>query len=167
MNRIVPIIKRFNLYCYSASALLLIFVVLITVFDVIGRYFRHPIPGTFELSQFALSCMIFLSIAHTLAIKGHIFLDYAIPLPRKVQSVLDILLALVSLFVMVIFTWKSVPFVLESYMSKEWSDYLHIPLFFIKISLFIGGLGFSLQLIIDIIEKFKQPERMESGFIVD
>ncbi|MBN2568452.1 MAG: TRAP transporter small permease [Deltaproteobacteria bacterium] len=167
MNKIAAIIKRCNFYCYCTSYFLLIFVALITFFDVIGRYFRHPIPGTFELSQFALSCMIFLSIAHTLAIKGHIFLDFAIPLPHKVQSVLDILLSLVSLFVMVIFTWKSVPFILDSYMSKEWSDYLHIPLFFVKISLFIGGLGFSLQLIIDIIEKFKQPERMGSGFIVD
>jgi len=167
MKGIAAMIKRFNMYCYGASALLLIFVVLITFFDVIGRYFRAPIPGTFELSQLALSCMIFLTLAHTQAIKGHIFLDYAIPLPRKVQTILDVFLTLISLFVMGVLTWKSVPFVLDSYTSREWTDYHQIPLFFIKIFLFVGGLAFCLQLIIDIVEIFKKPGRVISGNVID
>jgi TRAP-type transport system small permease protein len=167
MKRIAAMIKRFNMYCYGASALLLIFVVLITFFDVIGRYFRAPIPGTFELSQLALSCMIFLTLAHTQAIKGHIFLDYTIPLPRKLQTILDVFLTLISLFVMGVLSWKSVPFVFDSYTSREWTDYHQIPLFFIKIFLFVGGLAFCLQLIIDIVEIFKKPGRTISGNVID
>lgn len=167
MKRIATTIKQFNLFCYGTSALLLIFVALITFFDVIGRYFRIPIPGTFELSQLALSCMIFLTLAHTQAIKGHIFLDYTIPLPHKGQKILDVLLSLVSLFVMVVLTWKSIPFIMESYASKEWTDYHQIPVYLIKCFLFIGSLTFCLQLVIDIIEIFKKPGRNTSGNTVD
>lgn len=167
MKRIATTIKQFNLFCYGASALLLIFVALITFFDVIGRYFRIPIPGTFELSQLALSCMIFLTLAHTQAIKGHIFLDYTIPLPHKGQKILDVLLSLVSLFVMAVLTWKSVPFIIDSYTSKEWTDYHQIPVYFIKIFLFVGSITFCLQLIIDIIEILTQQGRNTSGNAVD
>lgn len=167
MRRIVDFIKRFDLFCYNASALLLVFVGLITFFDVIGRYLRHPIPGTFELSQIALACMIFLTIAHTQAIKGHIFLDFSLPLPPRVQDILDMFLMLVSLFVMGVFTWQSVRFILSSYESGEWSDYLHLPLFAVKIFLFIGGLTFCLQLIIDIMERFQKSERTTHGDLVD
>ena len=167
MKRMVAMFKRFNMYCFGASALLLIFVTLITFFDVIGRYFRVPIPGTFELSQLSLSCMIFLTLTHVQAKKGHIFLDYTIPLPRKGQKILDVILTLISLFVMAVLTWKSVPFIFDSYTSREWTDYHQIPLYFIKIFLFIGGLTFCLQLIIDIVEIFNQPGRTESGNVID
>lgn len=167
MKGIASVIKRFNLYCFGSSALLLIFVALITFFDVIGRYFRVPIPGTFELSQLALSCMVFLTLAHTQAVKGHIFLDYAIPLPHKGQIILDVFLSLVSLFVMAVLTWKSIPFIMESYASKEWTDYHQIPVYLIKFFLFMGSLTFCLQLVIDIIEIFKKPGRNTSGNAVD
>ena len=152
MGRLLALIKRLNMVLYGSSAALLIFVVMITFIDVVGRYFRFPLPGTLELSQLILACMIYLTLAHTQAQKGHIALDFSIPLPHKVKTAVDILLTLLSLFVMAVFTWKSVPFISDAFHSNEWSDYHHIPVFIFKISLFVGGLTFCLQLIIDIIQ---------------
>jgi len=151
MGKLLTLIKRFNMYLYGSSAALVIFVVIITSIDVVGRYFRMPVPGAFELSHLALSCMIFMTLAHTQAQKGHISLDLSIPLPPKVNSIIDIFLTLFSLFLMALITWKSVPFVLDAYRSNEWSDYHHLPIFLFKIFMFVGGLTFCLQLIIDII----------------
>jgi TRAP-type transport system small permease protein len=167
MKRVAVMIQRFNMYCYGASALLLILITLITFADVVGRYFRVPVPGTLELTQLAISCVVFLTLAHTQAVKGHIFLEYALPLPPKAQTVLDTLLTLISLFVMAILTWKSVPLIIDAYRNNEWSDYHHIPLFLIKVVVFIGGLSFCLQLIIDIVEILKQPGRTASGNAID
>jgi TRAP-type C4-dicarboxylate transport system permease small subunit len=163
MGRLVASIKRFNMVLYGVSSVFVIFVALITFVDVVGRYFRFPLPGTLELSQLMLVCMIYLTLAHTQAQKGHIFLDFSIPLPQGVKVVVDILLTLLSLFVMSVFTWKSVPFILDAFRSNEWSDYHHMPIFIFKISLFIGGLTFCLQLIIDIIEICRKPRELAGG----
>jgi len=163
MGRLLALIRRFNMYLYGGSAVLLIFVVIITFIDVVGRYFRFPLPGTLELSQLILACMIYLTLAHTQAKKGHIFLDFSIPLPHKVKTVVEILVTLLSLFVMAVLTWKSVPFISDAFTSNEWSDYHHIPIFIFKIFLFIGGLAFCLQLVIDIIEICNKSRGQASG----
>jgi TRAP-type C4-dicarboxylate transport system permease small subunit len=163
MGRFIARIKRFNMILYGGSSAFIIFAAVITFIDVVGRYFRFPLPGTLELSQLILACMIYLTLAHTQAQKGHIFLDVSIPLPHKAKAAVDILLTFLSLFVMAVFTWQSVPFILDAFSSNEWSDYHHIPIFIFKISLFVGGLTFCLQLIVEIIEICRRPRERAGG----
>ncbi len=167
MTTIIHFFRRFNLFCFGISGLLLIFVTLITFFDVIGRYFRAPIPGALELTQLALSCIVFLTLAHTQTIKGHIFLDYTIPLPKNLQLILDTFLSLIGLFVMGVLAYKSVFFVIESFNSREWTDYHHIPLYLIKSVVILGGLSFCIELIIEVLENVKQRRRVDSGTVVE
>ena len=59
-----------------AAAFVLFGIMLLTTFDVAGRYLFHaPILGVFEVTEFMLVCVVFLSLAYTQSLKGHIEVD--------------------------------------------------------------------------------------------
>ncbi len=68
---VFPIIRLTN----KVGLFILFMMMLLTVADVIGRYFfNFPIAGTFELTEVMLSLLVFFSIAYTQIHKGHIAL---------------------------------------------------------------------------------------------
>lgn len=158
MEALCKIIKKFNSFLCHLGAFPLAFVALITFADVIGRYFKFPIPGTLELGQLLMVSVIYLALGHTQAQKGHIFLDLSIPFPLRIQKIVDTLVIFIGLFVMGVLTWKSIPFIFAAYRNNEWSDYLHIPIFLFKAFLFIGTLTFCFQLIIDLFELWNKGQ---------
>ena len=58
---------------------ILLLMMFLTVGDVLGRYFfAMPIPGTFEVTNFMLALIVFLTLGYTLVRKGHISIDLII-----------------------------------------------------------------------------------------
>ncbi len=65
----------------------LVFLMALTVLDVILRAFRKPILGAYELVAFAGAVAIGFSLPRTSWLRGHIFVDFLIgAFPRKVRN---------------------------------------------------------------------------------
>lgn len=70
-------VHRLNFYVSVVGMALLIPLMLLTTGDVVGRsFFRKPIPGSFELSEFILAVFILLGAAYTQQVKGHVGVDF-------------------------------------------------------------------------------------------
>ena len=99
MKKIERAIRAFIEGCGMASTLVLIALMMMTVFDVILRYFiRHPIIGGTEISYSKMECIEFMGIA-SCALKGeHITVDIiAGRLSRRAQNILSSIDNLVTL----------------------------------------------------------------------
>ena len=142
-------IQRLNLYVSIAGMSLLIPLMLLTTGDVIGRgFFRKPIPGTFELSEYVLAVFILLGAAYTQQVKGHVGVDFITSkLPTRLRAVCEIITTFLSLFIIAIVIWQGF---LEGIREHTVSDMLRIPQYPFRLLVAIGGFLLWLELLIDL-----------------
>jgi TRAP-type C4-dicarboxylate transport system permease small subunit len=145
-------------YAIAMLGTALVFITMfITTSDVIGRYFRMPLPGAMEISELALGVMVFLGWAYTQAEKGHIAIDILFKrLPQKVQNILDIIIPLFGLTLMGLIGWRAVGFAMDCKSSHESTVDLGIPVWPFKLIIFIGAVTLCIQLIFDVIEALQK-----------
>lgn len=157
-------IKRLNEFLSVSSGVLIFLIVFATFVDVAGRYFfARPFSGVAETSKLLIAVVIVFSWAHTQALESHIYIDVTIPLPTRTRDVVDMIVAFLGLSIVVLITWQSIPYSLDSMANYEWTDDLHIPVYPFKFLMFGGGLTFCAQLLIDIIEAYRRFRRHSRG----
>jgi len=119
------------------------FMMSITCVDVILRYFRHPITGTFELVGLSGAVAVSFAMAQTTLEKGHIAVDFMVRkfsektrrwVERLNDAVLSVLFALIS--------WHSFFLALSSKANNEGSMTLQAPFY-----PFIFGISMSFGLV--------------------
>ncbi len=154
INRPVHWIKQFNLCIFYIGGGIAILVIILTVIDVIGRYFSHPLPGTLENTQALMATMVALTLAHTQAEKGHILMDIALPVSHRAQNIIDIITSLLGLIIVMLIAWWAFFFAMDA--RVEYTNILRIPIFPFKFCISLGALGYSLQIILDMVESYKQ-----------
>ena len=142
-------IQRLNLYVSMAGMSLLIPLMLLTTSDVIGRgFFRKPIPGSFELSEYMLAVFILLGAAYTQQVKGHVGVDFITSkLSPRLRAVCEIVTTVLSLFIIAIVIWQGF---LEGIRERTVSDMLRIPQYPFRLLVAIGGFLLWLELLIDL-----------------
>jgi len=149
-------VQRFNYIIAMAGTALVFITMFITTTDVIGRYFRMPLPGAMEMSELALGAMVFLGWAYTQAEKGHIAIDIIFKrLPRRVKNILDIIIPLCGLTLIGLIGWQAIRFGMDSRSSFEHTVDLGIPVWPLKLMIFIGAVTLCLQLIFDLVEAWQ------------
>jgi len=101
----------------------------LTFADVAGRYFfRKPITGTYENTEFMLAIIVGLSIAYTATKKEHISIDLVVSrLPSRAQAIIDSITCLISLGLFFLITWQYVLQTTTIYGSKWSTMILYIP----------------------------------------
>ncbi len=75
MSSYFKFISRLSRFIFWVSGIILLFMMMITVIDVILRYIGKSIPGTYELVSFAGALVVGLAIAQTSIDKAHVFVD--------------------------------------------------------------------------------------------
>ena len=77
--------------------------------DVILRYlFSRPIQGTYQLAEFMVIGVVFLSIAYVQSLRGHIKMEVATSwLPKKAQIRFDIFGYLIGIALFSVIAWNS------------------------------------------------------------
>lgn len=79
----------------------------LTLFDVIGRAFGHPLSIAVEATELIMGMMIYLGIGYTTFIKGHIRVDILISnMSARMQAVLDFITGSVGLLITVLISWR-------------------------------------------------------------
>jgi TRAP-type C4-dicarboxylate transport system permease small subunit len=126
MNRIRGITQFLNII----AGVSLTFLMLLTISDVILRFFRMPIVGTYELVAFAGAVVIGFSLPLTSWLRAHIFVDFAIlKFPRNIRDVFNIVTRCMVLILFVLIGWNLLKYGLDLQRSGEVSPTLHIPFY--------------------------------------
>ena len=122
-SRIVGILVTASAYVAGAVLVLLMF---LTTADVAGRYFFNaPISGVFDLTQFAVLIMTFLSFAYCAWRGAHVAIELLYNrLPGGTQRVLDRATNLAGCVLFVLIAWRAA---VQS--VDETSQMLAIPFF--------------------------------------
>lgn len=157
-------IRKTNLFLYLGGGVFIFYVLFITLFDVIGRYFRRPLPGALEMSEVALAALVFLTVARTQAEKSHVSLDLLYShIPPKVQGILDIVIAGIGLGMAGILIASALPYAINSAVFAETTDIVRIPLAPFKFIVVLGITALSGQFILDGVDGFKRIRKQGHG----
>ena len=124
---------------YWVAGTAIVAMMLLTCTDVVLRYFRRPIPGTYELVCFLGAVAVSFAMAHTSIEKGHVSVSFIVTLfPSRLQRVIECITSCFGLFLFVLIAWQSIIYANDLYASHEVSLTLELPFY-----PFVYGIGFS------------------------
>ncbi len=107
-----------KLYWIAGAAI--VAMMLITSADVVLRYFRMPIPGTYELVCFLGAVAAAFAMAHTSLEKGHVSVSFVVALfPQRIQGLIESITHLFGLFLFVLIAWQSAVYANELRLTGE------------------------------------------------
>jgi len=141
------------------GAAVLVCMMLLTVADVVGRLFRSPIPGTFELVGFMGSAVIAFALPYTSVMKGHIAVEVLVQrLPWLARVVINALGAIVSAALFGVVAWRCVVFAEGLRASREVSLTLKAPTYPFVYGIAAGCAVLSLVLLVEFVRQTRGAE---------
>ena len=139
-ERIAQALAR-NLYWIAGAAI--IAMMLLTCADVVMRYFRRPIPGTYELVCFLGAVAVAFAMAHTSVEKGHGSVSFVVALfPQKIRYMIEIITTGFGLFFFALIAWRSIVYANDLRLTNEVSLTLELPFY-----PFVYGISFSAAIV--------------------
>lgn len=124
---------------YRVAGTAIVAMMLLTCADVVLRYFRRPIPGTYELVCFLGAVAVSFAMAHTSIEKGHVSVSFIVTLfPSRLQRFIECMTNCFGLFLFALIAWQSIIYANDLYASREVSLTLELPFY-----PFVYGVGLS------------------------
>jgi TRAP-type C4-dicarboxylate transport system permease small subunit len=141
--------KLMNVIAYTA----LTFIMLLTVADVILRFFGHPIVGTFEMVGLGGAVAIGFGIPLTSWLRAHIYVDFIIQkFPNWGKNTMNILTRVISIVLFVLIGYNLFIYATDLYKSGEVSLTRQIPFYPVAYGMGVCCFIQCLVLITDIIK---------------
>ena len=113
--------------CLAIAAL-----ALVTVTDVVGRQFGHPVPGAYDLVRLLGAVAMACALPLTKAVKGHIAIEFFFQkMNRRGRAATDTLMRLALLFLFGALTWEFVRQGRIFQASGEQTPPMHLPVFWV------------------------------------
>nr|WP_319397091.1 TRAP transporter small permease [uncultured Desulfobacter sp.] len=144
----------------SAGALALTLMMLITVVDVVGRFFKHPIFGSVEIVGFLAVAVAAAALPHTYKVGGHVGVEIITRLlPRKMRLLLDLFTRVLTLLLFAVVAWQMFIYAKDMKQAGEVSMNLEFPLHYIVLVLAVCLAFFSgtiLQQIVDTVNQLRK-----------
>ncbi len=141
------------------TALLTLGIMIAVMVGVILRYiFQRPVAGIDEIVSYMFSACVFLGLAYTLRVEGHINVDLLLTQRSwKAQSWLKIFGCIIGLLVSGAMIYFGYLQVIDSYKTglRSWSP-LKTPLYLAQIGIPLGFLLLFLELILKILQSKRQ-----------
>jgi len=137
----------------AAAATVLFAIMTVTVIDVVGRYaFNAPLHAGYEMIQIGMALLVFLIVPVLTLRDEDIRIDVFQNLfPQRLRPALRLISKLVSLVVIVGFTWFLLRRGLSFASSGETTSNLHFPLaplaFFITLSWAVSAAAAAAQIV--------------------
>ena len=147
-KRLKEVIRGMNRWVAGVGAWSLVFLMLLTAADVVGRdLLGHPVPGTVELSQYLLAVFILSGLAYTQQIKGHVNVSILISrLPVSGQLLLKLISSVLGLALFGLLAWQGWVVGLA---ERTVSDLLRVPQVPFRILVAVAAFLVCLELLID------------------
>jgi TRAP-type C4-dicarboxylate transport system permease small subunit len=126
INKVEGISKFLNVFAGVAIT----FLMLLTVTDVVLRYFRMPIIGTYELVAFSGAIVIGFAVPITTFHKGHMLVDFFIlKFPKEIRNTVNIITRLLGIGLFSMLGWNLIKLGMDLYRSGEVSLTLQLPFY--------------------------------------
>jgi TRAP-type C4-dicarboxylate transport system permease small subunit len=137
------------------GAFLLIAMTVLTCADVIGRFFKSPVFGAYELMYLMGAIAIAMALPDTHINNGHIGVElFVTKLPRKPRAIIEIVTGLLSLALFSIVTYKMFEYSFSMRRSGEVSMNLGLPEYTIIFVVACSFIVFTIFIIRTIVQSF-------------
>ncbi len=153
MKIILAGVHNLSKFLNGISSVALVFIMVLTVADVILRIFKRPITGTYEIVGLLGAVVIGFGIPITSWIRGHIYVDFLTQkFPQGRRNVINIFTRLLGIGLFFVAGWNLIIVGTDLYLKGEVSLTRQLP--FYPIAFGLAGSCFvqCLVLVCDIIK---------------
>jgi len=163
MKMIFSALDRFSGFLKMIGAIALTCMMLLTVVDVIGRFFKHPIFGSVELVGFLATIVVASALPYTHKVDGHVGVEILVRLlSKKAQICIDIFTRTLSLVLFSLITWQMFLYAEDIQKTGEVSMNLEFPIYYIVYLLAFGLLIFSVTILETILGNITQLRELKT-----
>ncbi len=163
MSVIFKVLDKFSDFLKILGGIALTGMMLLTVIDVIGRFFKHPIFGSVELTGFFATIIVATALPYTYKMDGHVGVEILVRLlSKKTQLIIDIFTRSLSLVLFCLITWQMFLYAEDIKQSGEVSMNMEFPIFYIIYLLAFGLLAFSVTILETIVKNVKQLSELKT-----
>ena len=130
MQRLLGAVSKISKWMNGIAAAALAFMILLTVADVILRYFRMPIIGTYEMVALSGAIIIGFSLPFTSMMKGHVNVDFLTQkLSPKGIKVFSSITKCLGILLFLIVGWNVVILGMDFHKVGEVTPTRHLPIY--------------------------------------
>jgi TRAP-type C4-dicarboxylate transport system permease small subunit len=130
------------------GAVALTVMMMLTVVDVIGRFFKSPIFGSVELVGFLATIVVAAALPYTYKMDGHVGVEILVRLlPDKPQIWIDIVTRTLTLVLFILITWQMFLYADDIQHTGEVSMNLQFPIYYIVYLLSFALLIFTVMIV--------------------
>jgi TRAP-type C4-dicarboxylate transport system permease small subunit len=130
------------------GAVALTVMMMLTVVDVIGRFFKSPIFGSVELVGFLATIVVAAALPYTYKMDGHVGVEILVRLlPDKPQIWIDIVTRTLTLVLFILITWQMFLYADDIQHTGEVSMNLEFPIYYIVYLLSFALLIFTVMIV--------------------
>ena len=158
LKQIAKIIHRVVYYGCFIGMIVLLFMMLLTASDVLGRaILTRPVPGTYEISGYMLAVIVLLGLGYAQQAEANVRVEFFTDkMPLKLQGFLVAFFALASAVFFSLVVWQGITESMVSLKVGSTSDILRIPAYPFKFLVAVGAFFLALELIIKFISTVYQ-----------
>jgi TRAP-type C4-dicarboxylate transport system permease small subunit len=130
------------------------FMTLMIVVDVIGRFvFNRPLPATVDMSELVLPWIIFIPLAYTLTIRGHVRVTLLTSrMSLRSQKCSEAFACILGFALFVVLAIRGWSFFWDSFVIRErMLAPIYLPMFIGKLAMPIGSVLIALQFLLQIV----------------
>lgn len=130
MRPIINKVEGLSKFLNIIAGITITFMMFLTVVDVIMRYFRRPIIGTYELVAFSGAIVIGFAVPLTTFLKGHMLVDFFIlRFPKGLRNTINIITRFLGIGLFSLLGWNLIKLGMDLYRTGEVSLTLQLPFY--------------------------------------
>ncbi len=132
MERIIRLWRKIGITAHAVAGAALLVMFLITLAEVSMRAVWRSIPGTFEMISLLGGIVIGLAVPYTSQMNGHINVDILIgKLPKGVQDTMNVITRILVMVFFIFIALSLISMGIDHRASKEVTQTLRVPLYYI------------------------------------
>ena len=130
MKGFLRVVKGTCTFLNVIAGISLSFLMLLTIADVALRFFKMPIPGTYELVAYSGAIVIGFSLPLTSWLRGHIFVDFLVlNFSKKIQNIFNLTTRCVVIALFLLLGWNLMKYGVDLFKSGEVTPTLRLPFY--------------------------------------
>ena len=163
MSIISRALNKFSELLKIIGAVAITAMMVLTVVDVIGRFFKYPIFGSVELIGFLATIIVAAALPYTYKVDGHVGVEILVRLlSKKTQLIIDLFTRTLSLILFSLVTWQMFLYAKDIHKTGEVSMNLEFPIYYIIYLLAFGLLIFSITILETIFKDIQQLKELKT-----
>lgn len=157
LDRIVTIVAD---VVATISMALIVGIMFFTTVDVVGRFFDHPILGSYQISELILVWIICLAWPFTTGVRGHVRVEILISrLPQATQDIIGLFIHIMALGIFMLLVWQGIEMIKFSVEMRELVSIIDIPLYPFQFAVPIGAFLTCLVLVAQFIKLMRKMKK--------